>query len=146
MASPPRLTREKIDVVELLRAASGPGLGGTSIFLGTVRRSEDDGPVMAIEYSAYSEMVESEFEKILTEARDKWPDARFAVQHRIGRIPLGETSIAIIAATLHRTEAFEACRYVIEEVKARLTVWKKEIFEDGSEDWREGRERSADSS
>jgi len=101
-----------------------------------VRRGTQDGPVSAIEYSAYDEMAEAEMDRILTESLSRWPATRVAVQHRLGRIPAGEASIAIVAASPHRAEAFDACRYVIEEIKRRLPVWKKEVFEDGSATWR----------
>ena len=76
-------------------------------------------------------------EKIIAEASDRWPLGRFAAQHRLGRIELGGASIAIAAATPHRDESFEACRFIIEQVKVRLPIWKKEFFEDGSASWRE---------
>src|SRR5947207_11419843 len=80
-------------------------------------------------------MVEAECDRLLTDARARWPDARVAVRHRLGLIPVGEASIAIVAAAPHRAHAFEACRYVIEEVKRRVPVWKKELRADGSETW-----------
>lgn len=137
MASPTFLTHDAIDIEALIRSVTGPERGGTAVFLGSVRRSDDDGPVEAIEYSAYEEMVEAEFGKILNEAAAKWPDTRVEAQHRLGVIPVGEASIAIAAASPHRAAAFDACRFVIEEVKVRLPVWKKERFADGSEEWRE---------
>jgi molybdopterin synthase catalytic subunit len=91
--------------------------------------------VTAIEYSAYEEMVEAEFGRLLADAGTRWPEARIAVRHRLGEIPVGEASIAIAAAAPHRAEAFEACRYVIEEVKRRIPVWKKERRSDGTEVW-----------
>lgn len=130
------LTRDPIDVSALLATVGDPSLGGTAVFVGSVRRGGDDGPVAAIEYSAYDEMADAEFGRILAEAGTRWPRTRFALRHRLGRIPAGETSIAVAAASPHRAEAFDACRYVIEQVKQRLPVWKKEILEDGSTSWR----------
>lgn len=94
----------------------------------------DDG-VTAIDYSAYEQMALEEIERILTEAGTRWPDARVTLQHRLGVIPAGEASIAIAAAAPHRDEAFTACRYVIEEVKKRLPIWKKEMHADGTATW-----------
>jgi molybdopterin synthase catalytic subunit len=131
-----RLTRDRLDVAAVLAAVSDSSLGGTALFLGSVRRGEGDGPVRAIEYSAYEGMAEAELERIIDEGRRRWAAARIEVQHRLGTIPAGEASIIVIAATPHRADAFEACRYVIEEVKRRLPIWKKEIFEDGSASWR----------
>ncbi len=130
------LTSEAIDLPQLTREVGEAGLGGTVVFLGTVRRSAEDGPVIAIDYSSYGEMAEREFEKILAEARRRWPASRVRARHRIGRVETGETSVAIVAASPHRAEAFDVGRFVIEEVKRRVPVWKQEIFEGGSRAWR----------
>ena len=129
------LTRSPISLDLLVAEVSAPERGGTCMFLGTVRNGPDEQGVTTIEYSAYEEMVEAEFVRLLTDARARWPDARIAVRHRLGTIPVGEASIAIAAAAPHRAQAFEACRYVIEEVKRRVPVWKKELHLDGSEVW-----------
>ncbi len=134
------VTRRPIDAAALLAQVADPGLGGTALFLGSVRRGKADGPVHAIEYSAYEAMLEEEFGKIATETTAHWPDARVVGLHRLGRIPTGEISIAVAAAAPHRAEAFAACRHAIEEAKKRLPVWKKEIFPDGSVAWRENDE------
>ncbi|HEY3220472.1 MAG TPA: molybdenum cofactor biosynthesis protein MoaE [Gemmatimonadales bacterium] len=126
------LTKSPISAASLLSSVQSPERGGTCVFLGTVR-SEDD--VTGIEYSAYDEMAIAEIERMLAEARARWPDARVALQHRLGIVPVGEASIAIAAAAPHRDEAFAACRYVIEEVKKRLPIWKKELHLDGSATW-----------
>ena len=130
------LTRAPIRPGELLAAVSDPALGGVVLFLGSVRRSEEDGPVVAIEYSAYEEMVAAELDRILAEARERWPAARLAAVHRVGTVPAGEASIGIAAAMPHRADAFGACRYVIEEIKRRLPIWKRELFDDGRQAWK----------
>ena len=127
------LTRSPLDAAALLATVMGPARGGTAVFLGTVR--DDAGVVTGIEYSAYEEMAEAELDRILGEVAARWPDARVAVRHRLGVIPLGEASIAIAAAAPHRAAAFDACRYVIEEVKQRLPVWKRELHRDGTAVW-----------
>jgi len=126
------LTRHPIDVADLLAAVQSAERGGTCVFLGTVRNDDD---VTGIEYSAYDDMALAEIERILAEARDRWPQSRVILQHRLGLIPVGEASIAIAAAAPHRDAAFAACRYVIEEVKKRLPIWKKELRGDGSATW-----------
>jgi len=126
------LTRHPIDVADLLAAVQSAERGGTCVFLGTVRNDDD---VTGIEYSAYDDMALAEIERILAEARDRWPGSRVILQHRLGLIPVGEASIAIAAAAPHRDAAFAACRYVIEEVKKRLPIWKKELRGDGSATW-----------
>jgi molybdopterin synthase catalytic subunit len=136
VAEAPYLTRRAIEPAALLAAVGQAGLGGAVLFLGTTRRSPEDGPVAAIEYSAYEEMAAAEFDRILEEARSRWPGGRLAACHRLGTVPAGEASIAIAVAMPHRTEAFAACRYVIEEAKRRLPVWKQEILDDGTRRWR----------
>jgi molybdopterin synthase catalytic subunit len=126
------LTRHRIEVADLLTEVQGPERGGTSVFLGTVRNDAD---ITGIDYSAYEAMALEEIERILSDALERWPDARVTLQHRLGVIPAGEASIAIAAAAPHREQAFAACRYVIEAVKQRLPIWKKEIHVDGSSTW-----------
>lgn len=129
------LTRTPLSLDQLVAQVSSPACGGTCVFLGTVRNGPEENGVQAIEYSAYEEMVEAEFGRLVTDAATRWPDARIAVRHRLGTIPAGEASIGIAAAAAHRAQAFEACRFVIEEVKRRIPVWKKELRLDGSEIW-----------
>ena len=137
MAEGRYLTRRPIEPEALLAAVRDAGLGGTALFLGTVRRGTEDGPVAGIEYTAYEEMVVAEFDRIVSEARQRWPGGRVAACHRLGTVRAGEASIAIAAAMPHRADAFAACRYVIEEVKRRLPVWKQEVMDDGTRRWRE---------
>lgn len=129
------LTRVPISVTELVAAVASPACGGTCLFLGTVRDAPDDGGVTGIEYSGYDAMANAELDRILAEVRKRWPNARVAVRHRLGLVPTEEASIGIAAAAPHRAEAFGACRYVIEEVKQRLPIWKKELRADGSALW-----------
>lgn len=130
-------TRQPIRLDALLAQVAGPGRGGTACFLGTVRAGPEDGPVEHIEYSAYESMLESEVGRILAEAAEQWPEAAVAAQHRLGDVPLGEASMAVVAAAPHREVAFAACRHVVEEAKRRLPVWKREILADGSAAWRD---------
>ncbi|MFI5208249.1 MAG: molybdenum cofactor biosynthesis protein MoaE [Gemmatimonadales bacterium] len=129
------LTERQIDAAALLAEVASPGCGGTALFLGTVRRSAEDGDVDGIEYSASPEMAEAEFDRLLAEAKARWPAARVALRHRTGFVRAGEASVAIAVACPHRAEAFEACRYLIEETKKRVPVWKKERLASGSERW-----------
>lgn len=131
------LVRGQIDLARMLRDVASQGRGGTVSFLGSVRRGEEDGPVVAIEYSAYEEMADAEIGRIISEAVARWPGSVIAASHRIGRVAAGEESVAVVAAARHRAEAFAACRYVIDETKKRVPIWKKEILEDGEERWRE---------
>ena len=126
------LTRHPLEVADLLAAVQGAERGGTCVFLGTVRNDAD---VTDIDYSAYEAMTLEEIERILAEAHERWPGSRVTLQHRLGVIPVGQASIAIAAAAPHRDAAFAACRYVIEEVKKRLPIWKKELRGDGTGNW-----------
>ena len=128
-------TREAISPQALLGEVAAPTCGATCLFLGTVRDGPEDGGVTAIEYTAYETMVAAELDRILAEARRQWPAARLSVRHRLGLVATEEASVGIAAAAPHRAEAFAACRYVIEEVKRRVPVWKKELRADGSALW-----------
>jgi molybdopterin synthase catalytic subunit len=133
----PFSTRSPIRPDDLLAAVQAPERGGTALFLGTVRHGSDDGPVVRIEYTAYEAMLDAEFGAIVGEAEARWPGTRVAAVHRLGDVPLGEASIGVAAAAPHRTAALDACRYVIEEAKRRLPVWKREVLADGSATWRD---------
>jgi len=131
------LTRSPIAVEPLLARVASPERGGTCVFIGTVRADREHGasPVSAIEYTAYAEMAEQELERIIRETSEHWPETRVALVHRLGVVPTGEASIAIAAAAPHRADAFAACRHIIEQVKARLPVWKREHRADGTRVW-----------
>ena len=129
------LTRSPISLDALLAEVASPECGGTCAFLGTVRSGPEEHGVTAIEYSAYEEMVEEELGRIVAELGERWSGARVSLRHRLGVIGVGEASIAIVAAAGHRARAFEACRYVIEEVKRRVPVWKRELRADGTAVW-----------
>jgi molybdopterin synthase catalytic subunit len=129
------LTNQRIDADLLMGDVAANFCGATALFLGTVRRSAEDGEVEGIEYSAYPEMAEAEFGRIVAEATGQWPDARMALRHRTGFIPTGEASIAIAVASPHRAQAFECSRYLIEEIKKRVPIWKKEHYRGGEAKW-----------
>ncbi len=139
------LVRETINTAALLDAVSGPLLGGAVVFCGTVRAGPDDGPVVAIEYSAYDQMAEAECERIEAEVVERWPGVNVALQHRLGRVAVGEASIVIAVAAPHRAEAFEVCRHMIDEIKVRLPIWKREFLDDGEKRWRANAPTTTDS-
>ena len=132
---PGYLTDRLIDAAALLASVSSSGHGGTVLFLGTVRRSAEDGDVAGIEYSAYPEMAEAEFDRIVAEVRERWPAARVAVRHRTGFTPVGEASIGVAVACPHRAEAYEASRYIVEATKKRVPIWKQERLASGASRW-----------
>src|ERR1043166_761290 len=96
------LTHDRLSVDRLIAEVSAPERGGTCVFLGTVRNGPDEHGVTAIEYSAYEEMVEAEFGRLLADAGQRWPDTRIAVRHRLGGIPAGEGSLPLPAGGPHR--------------------------------------------
>jgi len=132
---PGHLTDHAIDVTALAAEVADPGCGAAVIFLGTVRNSPADGDVLGIEYSAYPEMADAEWDRVLAEAREQWPMARIAMRHRTGYVPTGEASVAVVVSCPHRAEAYAASRYVIEETKTRVPIWKKERFGSGATRW-----------
>jgi molybdopterin synthase catalytic subunit len=130
-------THLPIRVEALIAEVAGPMRGGTAVFLGSVRRSPEDGLVNRIEYSAHEAMLEAEFGRIVAEAVGRWPDVRVAACHRLGAVETGEASMAVAVAAPHRAHALDACRHVVEEAKRRLPIWKREILDDGSASWRD---------
>jgi molybdopterin synthase catalytic subunit len=108
--------------------------GGIACFVGTVRNHHGGRAVRRLEYHAYGPMVEAECGRIVAEAERRWPVA-VALGHRVGGLEIGEAAVAIAVAAAHRDEAFAACRHVIEEVKRRVPVWKRELYGDGTEEW-----------
>jgi molybdopterin synthase catalytic subunit len=129
------LTRDPLDVTALLATVAFEGCGATTVFLGTVRRSAQDGDVAGIDYSAYEAMAEAEFGRIVGDALAQWPEARIALRHRLGLVPTGEASLVIAVAAPHRVMAFHTCRFLIEEIKERAPIWKKELLDSGDARW-----------
>mgnify|MGYP000225488625 CR=1 FL=1 len=115
----------------------GEGCGAVASFLGVVRATHQGRAVRYLEYEAFDALALKVFAQIQAEAVDRWPSAALGIAHRVGRLAIGDASIVIIAATAHRAEAFQVCRYAIERVKQIAPVWKHEFFEDG-EAWVEG--------
>ena len=117
------LTEDQLSLDNLLTSVSGPDRGGIVVFSGVVRDTEDGKPIGSITYEAYVPMAKKEIEKILREAQDKW-DIRAAVHHRLGVIPVGESSLLVACAGIHRREAFEAGQWIVDAVKGDVPVWK----------------------
>jgi molybdopterin synthase catalytic subunit len=129
------LQREPIEP-RLLEKVVRPGDGGVAIFLGIVRDNADGRPVEGLSYEAFEPMALREFELIANEVCDRFGDVRIAIVHRTGDLRVGEISVAVLAAAEHRAVAFEACRYAIDQLKARAPIWKKERYADGGSQWR----------
>jgi molybdopterin synthase catalytic subunit len=120
------------------RAEDRAGSDGAVVtFLGLVRNHNVGRRVRYLEYEAYEPLAVKTFERIAAEVRARWPGVRLALHHRVGRLDIGEASVAIAAASPHRAEAYAACRYTIERVKQIAPIWKREFFE-GGDVWIEG--------
>jgi molybdopterin converting factor subunit 1 len=132
-----RLTREVIRTHELADALKAPEDGATVVFEGIVRNHSKGKKTLFLEYEAYEPMVLRKMEEIGFEVKKKFTIDRVGMIHRIGRLEIGETSVAIIVTSAHRAAAFEACRYAIDRLKQIVPIWKKEYFEDGAV-WAEG--------
>ncbi len=126
-----KLTEKPIDINEVIDVVRHDLAGGIDVFVGTVREQTQGRKVLALEFEAYKKMAESELKKITREASEKWPVLRIAIAHAIGKKSTGEIAVVIAVSAAHREAAFDACRYVIDTLKQRVPIWKKEIFEDG---------------
>ena len=128
------VTRE-ISPEALITEVKSNERGAISLFIGTVRDTNDGRRVTGIDYSAYTSMAESELAAILAEARDRFGDMALVVEHRVGVLALGDVSVAIAAAHRHRASALDCTRFVIEEIKKRVPIWKLEHYVDGTREW-----------
>ncbi|HEX6817547.1 MAG TPA: molybdenum cofactor biosynthesis protein MoaE [Ktedonobacterales bacterium] len=135
-----KITREPLDdaaVRELEYAVAYSGAGALVTFQGVVRDNARGKGVRYLEYDAYPEMAEEQMRQIAAEVTRRWQTEAIAMVHRVGRLEIGECSVVVVVACPHRDEAFDACRYAIDTLKAQVPIWKKEAYEDG-EEWVEG--------
>jgi molybdopterin synthase catalytic subunit len=132
-----RLTHEPLEARELERLVARPGAGAVCTFAGVVRDTNEGRDVHYLEYEAYPEMALPGMQAIVAEIEQRWAGSRVAMAHRLGRLEIGEPSVIIAVSHPHRGEAFEACRYAIDTLKAQVPIWKKEVFADG-EVWLDG--------
>ncbi|MEO5511863.1 MAG: molybdenum cofactor biosynthesis protein MoaE [Longimicrobiales bacterium] len=132
---PALITREAIDTAAVLAAVSAPAHGAVALFLGTVREQNDGRPVSGMRYDSYEAMASDVLAEIVAEAAATMGEGEIVAVHRIGELSIGDVSVAIAAASPHRAPAFDAARYIIEEIKLRLPVWKQEHYNDGSQRW-----------
>jgi molybdopterin converting factor subunit 1 len=134
------LTRDPIPTRELADQLKAPEDGAVVVFEGIVRNHLGGRRTLYLEYEAYEPMAVRKMEEIGQEARNNFPIDRIGIMHRLGRIQIGETSVAIVVTAAHRRAAFDACRYAIDRLKQVVPIWKKEYFEDGAI-WAEGEGR-----
>ena len=127
------IQEEPLDASLLRQAVSDPAHGAILVFEGVTRNHFQGRPVTHLEYEAYFEMAVAEMKRIADEALLQWPTVKIAIAHRTGTVALGETSLIIAVGAPHRPEGYEANRFVLEAIKDRLPVWKKENYTDGQE-------------
>lgn len=128
------LTREPIGLGKFFYPL-GFEVGASVLFLGRVRNHSEVRKVLFLEYEAYEEMAERRIKELVDYALRRWPLEGVEVLHRIGRVDLGEIAVAIDVRSAHRDEAYQASRLLIEEIKHKVPLWKKEFFEDGTSEW-----------
>lgn len=128
------LTDQPIDGADLGTRVRSPRRGGVVTFVGQVRDHHAGRRVQRLEYSAYEPMAELECAAIVAEAEARWA-VSVDLRHRTGSLGIGEVAVAVAVAADHRAEAFDACRWIIDEVKRRVPIWKRECYEDGTEAW-----------
>lgn len=130
-----RLTREPIDYHALAESVRDPHCGAVALFLGTVRDLTGDFVTVFLDYEAYGPMAEKKLAEIEAEVRGRWKVGKIAMAHRLGRLAVGDVSVAVAVSTPHRAEAFDACRHAIESLKSLVPIWKKENSPDGETEW-----------
>lgn len=126
---------QPIDPAALVARVTADGNGATVLFLGTVRDVNDGRGVTGIEYSAYRSMAARELASIVEEAAAHSGSRYIAVEHRLGELRVGDCSVAVAVAHPHRGRAFDGARYIIEELKRRVPIWKREQYTDGTREW-----------
>jgi molybdopterin synthase catalytic subunit len=129
------ITSEPIDPAALRQALIDPGAGAYCCFEGWVRNENEGRQVRQLEYEAYEPLAISEGERILAEARQRYPYLHAHCAHRTGLLEIGECAVWVGVSSPHRDEAFRACRMIIDELKVRLPIWKKEHYVDGDSGW-----------
>jgi molybdopterin synthase catalytic subunit len=129
------IVERPLDPAALLAEVQRKANGATALFVGTVREVNDGRPVTGIDYRAYAAMAERELATILSEAAERFATPDLVCEHRVGTLGLGEASVVVAAAHPRRAAAFDACRYVVEELKRRVPVWKREHYADGTREW-----------
>jgi molybdopterin synthase catalytic subunit len=132
------ISADPLDVADLAASTASPASGASVVFTGTAR---DHAPgrtdVTHLDYEAYPEQVEGKIAEIVADARERWPIMHVTVAHRTGRVNVGEPSVVVAVSSAHRGDAFEAARFIIDELKERAPIWKKEHWSGGAE-WIEG--------
>jgi molybdopterin synthase catalytic subunit len=129
-------TCEKLSTETVLQQLADPRQGAVVLLVGTVRNQTGGRAVAYLAYEAYEEMALKVFDEIAKKLRERWPATRgIVIHHRLGRLGVGEISVIVAVGNPHRSEAFAACEYAIDTLKADVPIWKKEVWADGASDW-----------
>lgn len=135
------LTEDELSTERVAELVTDAKCGAISLFVGTTRNHHDGKPVVKLEYECYVPMAEKTIRKICDEVRTKWPQIfHIAVHHRLGHVPVKQASIIIGISSPHREDSIAATQYAMNTLKAEVPIWKKEIYADGSGDWKENKE------
>ena len=129
------MSDKTIDIDALREQMQDPAAGGFVVFEGWVRNENEGHEVERLEYEAYEPLAVKEGEKVIAEAREKFPHLKALCVHRSGLLEIGDCAVWVGVAAPHRDEAFKACRYIIDEIKVRLPIWKKEHYVSGDSGW-----------
>lgn len=129
------LTHEEIDYHALTESVRSDLAGAVVLFLGTVREMTDGRQTVALDYDGYPAMANAKLAELEAEARSRWPVTEAAIAHRLGRLELGEISVAVAVSCPHRRDAFEAGRFLIDQLKITVPIWKRENWADGTTEW-----------
>jgi len=129
------VVEREIDIASIVAEARSAGAGAVSLFIGTVRDTSDGRQVTGLEYEAYQEMAETELAGILDDAARDFGITSLIAEHRTGTLNVGDVSVVIASAHAHRAAAMACTRFVIDEIKKRVPIWKREHFVDGTREW-----------
>ena len=132
------LSRDPINIGAAYEFLQTPKAGGIAIFVGTTRKWTDGQETVSLTYESYEPMALKEMHALLGTATDRWPIHRACLLHRLGKVPLAEASVMVGVATPHRPEAFQACRFLIDQLKIQVPIWKQEHLADGRTIWVQG--------
>jgi len=127
------ITNSPIDTQMVIDLVKTDSSGAVNVFIGTVRNSTKNKEVVALEFESYESMAIKEIDKIINEAKKRWPINEMAIYHRVGALAIGDVPVVIAVSTPHRRQGFEACQFAIDTLKETVPIWKKEIFADGEE-------------
>ena len=129
------LSTDPLDLPALRKEASHPHAGAVAVFEGTVRNHHEGRDVLHLEYEAHDPVAGREGRRIVDEASERFGLDYASAVHRVGKLEIGESAVIVVVSAPHRAEAFDACRFIIDEIKQRVPIWKKEFYADGSSGW-----------